>query len=156
ASRPSCKSNCARAPSARDRTVRILKLTFAGTPVFAARILDALVHSRHSVLAVLTQPDRPAGRGLAAATSEVKKLAQAHGIPVLQPPSLRDAEVRSRIASLDSDVIVVAAYGLILPRAVLEVPRRGCINVHASLLPRWRGASPIQRALLAGDARTGI
>jgi methionyl-tRNA formyltransferase len=133
-----------------------VKLLFAGTPAFAARILDAVVRSRHGVAAVLTQPDRPAGRGLAAMPPEVKTLAQRHGLTVLQPPSLRDPKIQSQIAEFDPDVMVVAAYGLILPQRVLDTPRRGCVNVHASLLPRWRGAAPIQRALLAGDERTGI
>ena len=133
-----------------------MKLIFAGTPSFAVQILDALLGSRHRVIAVLTQPDRPAGRGLGESASDVKKRALERGIAVLQPVSLRDAASQSQVAALEPDVMVVAAYGLILPERVLGVPRLGCINVHASLLPRWRGAAPIQRALLAGDARTGI
>jgi methionyl-tRNA formyltransferase len=133
-----------------------LKVLFAGTPAFAARILEAVLASRHRVAAVLTQPDRPAGRGLAASPSEVKKLALARQVALMQPSSLRDAAVHAQLRALDAGVMVVAAYGLILPQAVLDVPHRGAINVHASLLPRWRGAAPIQRALLAGDARTGI
>jgi methionyl-tRNA formyltransferase len=133
-----------------------LKLIFAGTPIFAARILGEILKSGHRVVAVLTQPDRPAGRGLATVPSEVKRMALEHGLPVLQPASLQEAVARSQIAQLDPDVMVVAAYGMLLPQRVLDIPHRGCINVHASLLPRWRGAAPIQRALLAGDARTGI
>jgi methionyl-tRNA formyltransferase len=133
-----------------------LKVLFAGTPAFATRILGSVLGSRHHVVAALTQPDRPAGRGLAASPSQVKTLALERDVPVMQPPSLRDPAVQTRIRALDPDVVVVAAYGLILPQAVLDIPRRGAINVHASLLPRWRGAAPIQRALLAGDARTGI
>ena len=133
-----------------------MNLLFAGTPAFAARILDALIQSRHRVLAVLTQADRPAGRGLLPNTSEVKSLARAHGIATMQPVSLRDARVQAQLSEFSPDVMVVAAYGLILPQEVLDIPGRGAINVHASLLPRWRGAAPIQRALLAGDRETGI
>jgi methionyl-tRNA formyltransferase len=133
-----------------------LKLIFAGTPAFAARVLQSLLSSRHRVAAVLTQPDRPAGRGLGTGVSPVKQLALSHGLAVLQPASLRDAAAQSAIAALEPEVIVVAAYGLILPEPILHMPRLGCVNVHASLLPRWRGAAPIQRVLLAGDARTGI
>jgi methionyl-tRNA formyltransferase len=133
-----------------------LKVLFAGTPAFAARILGAILQSRHRVVAVVTQPDRAAGRGLSASASEVKKAAAANGLAVMQPTSLRDAAVHAAFRRLESDVMVVAAYGLILPQALLDIPCRGAINVHASLLPRWRGAAPIQRALLAGDARTGI
>jgi methionyl-tRNA formyltransferase len=133
-----------------------LKVLFAGTPAFAARILQSILASRHAVEAVLTQPDRPAGRGLAANPSEVKALALRHGLAVMQPSSLGDPRVHAQIRELNAEVMVVAAYGLILPRAVLDIPPRGGINVHASLLPRWRGAAPIQRAILSGDARTGI
>jgi methionyl-tRNA formyltransferase len=133
-----------------------LKILFAGTPSFAAQILEAILASRHRVLAVLTQPDRPAGRGLASSPSEVKRLALARGLTVMQPASLRDSAAQSQLERLHSDVMAVAAYGLILPQTVLEVPPKGGINVHASLLPRWRGAAPIQRALLAGDTVTGI
>jgi methionyl-tRNA formyltransferase len=133
-----------------------LNVLFAGTPAFAARILEAVLASRHRIAGVLTQPDRPAGRGLAASPSEVKTLALARQVAVMQPSSLRDAAVHAQLRALDADVMVVAAYGLILPQAMLDIPRRGAINVHASLLPRWRGAAPIQRALLAGDGRTGI
>ena len=110
----------------------------------------------HQVVAVLTQPDRPSGRGMQLTASPVKQLAVQHGLPVLQPGTLKTEEVQRDIAALDADVMVVAAYGLILPQAVLQLPRHGCLNIHASLLPRWRGAAPIQRAILAGDAETGI
>ena len=132
-----------------------MKIIFAGTPQFAASALAAL-HKQHQVVAVLTQPDRPAGRGLKLAFSPVKQLALQYGLPVLQPANLRAAEVQREIAGLGADVMVVAAYGLILPKAVLQLPRHGCLNIHASLLPRWRGAAPIQRAIQAGDAETGI
>jgi len=132
-----------------------MKIIFAGTPQFAAIALAAL-HKEHQVVAVLTQPDRPAGRGLKLAFSAVKQLALQYGLPVLQPVDLKAAEVQREIAELDADVMVVAAYGLILPKTVLQLPRHGCLNIHASLLPRWRGAAPIQRAIQAGDAETGI
>jgi methionyl-tRNA formyltransferase len=132
-----------------------VKIIFAGTPHFAASALEALL-KEHQVAAVLTQPDRPSGRGMQLTASPVKLLALAHGIPVLQPESLKNEQAQSDIKALDADVMVVAAYGLILPKAVLELPRLGCLNIHASLLPRWRGAAPIQRAILAGDADTGI
>ena len=132
-----------------------MKIIFAGTPEFAASALAALL-DEHEVIAVLTQPDRPAGRGMQLSASPVKQLALQHGITVLQPVSLKGEEVQQQIAALNADVMVVAAYGLILPKAVLEMPRFGCLNIHASLLPRWRGAAPIQRAILAGDSETGI
>lgn len=132
-----------------------MKIIFAGTPQFAASALAALL-GKHQIVAVLTQPDRPAGRGMQLAASPVKQLALQHGLTVLQPDTLKTPEARQAIADLDADVMVVAAYGLILPKAVLEMPRHGCLNIHASLLPRWRGAAPIQRAILAGDAETGI
>ncbi|OGT23404.1 MAG: methionyl-tRNA formyltransferase [Gallionellales bacterium RIFOXYB12_FULL_54_9] len=132
-----------------------MKIIFAGTPEFAASALAALL-KEHEVIAVLTQPDRPAGRGMQLSPSPVKQLALQHGLTVLQPVSLRNEEVQQQIAALNADVMVVAAYGLILPQAVLEMPRYGCLNIHASLLPRWRGAAPIQRAILAGDSETGI
>ena len=110
----------------------------------------------HQIVAVLTQPDRPSGRGMQLTASPVKQLALQHGLPVLQPSTLKTADAQQAIAQLDADVMVVAAYGLILPKAVLEMPHKGCLNIHASLLPRWRGAAPIQRAILAGDAETGI
>jgi len=129
-----------------------VNVLFAGTPEFAARCLEALLKSRHRVIGVITQPDRPAGRGFALAPSPVKKLASARGIP----ESLRDAQAQAKLKHFRADVIVVAAYGLILPRPVLELPRDGAINIHASLLPRWRGATPIERAILAGDRHTGV
>lgn len=132
-----------------------MKIIFAGTPSFAASALAALL-KEHQVVAVLTQPDRPAGRGMHLTTSPVKQLALQHGLAVLQPTTLKTEEVQRSIAALDADVMVVAAYGLILPQAVLQLPRYGCLNIHASLLPRWRGAAPIQRAILAGDRETGI
>jgi len=132
-----------------------MKIIFAGTPQFAASALAAL-HKEHQVVAVLTQPDRPAGRGLKLAFSAVKQLALQYGLPILQPPSLKTSEVQHEIATLAAEVMVVAAYGLILPKSVLQLPRHGCLNIHASLLPRWRGAAPIQRAIQAGDEETGI
>jgi len=133
-----------------------LRIIFAGTPDFAARHLDALLTSEHEVVGVFTQPDRPAGRGNKLTPSPVKTLALEHGIPVFQPKSLRPAESQQLVAELNADVMVVVAYGLILPQAVLDMPKLGCINVHGSLLPRWRGAAPIQRSLWAGDSQTGI
>ena len=133
-----------------------MRLIFAGTPEFAALALQAIVAAGHDVTLVLTQPDRPAGRGMALQPSPVKKLALDKGIEVFQPLSLKDAEAQAKIAATGAEVMVVAAYGLILPQAVLDLPRFGCLNIHASLLPRWRGAAPIQRALLAGDAETGV
>ncbi|WP_338464019.1 methionyl-tRNA formyltransferase [Franconibacter daqui] len=133
-----------------------LRIIFAGTPDFAARHLDALLSSAHQVVGVFTQPDRPAGRGKKLMPSPVKVLAQQHNLPVFQPASLRAAENQQLIADLQADIMVVVAYGLILPKAVLEMPRLGCINVHGSLLPRWRGAAPIQRSLWAGDEETGV
>jgi methionyl-tRNA formyltransferase len=133
-----------------------LKIIFAGTPDFAARHLDALLASEHQVVGVFTQPDRPAGRGNKITPSPVKILAQAHDIPVFQPKSLKPEENQHLVADLQADIMVVVAYGLILPKAVLVMPRLGCINVHGSLLPRWRGAAPIQRSLWAGDTETGV
>jgi methionyl-tRNA formyltransferase len=133
-----------------------LRLGFAGTPEFAATHLRALLHSRHHVAAVYTQPDRPAGRGRQLGASPVKELALAHGIEVRQPQSLKDPQVQEALAALALDLLVVVAYGLILPPAVLALPRLGCVNVHASLLPRWRGAAPVQRALAAGDGVSGV
>ncbi|MBS0857499.1 MULTISPECIES: methionyl-tRNA formyltransferase [unclassified Tatumella] len=133
-----------------------LKIIFAGTPDFAARHLDALFASEHQIVGVFTQPDRPAGRGKKLVASPVKALAESHQVPVFQPASLRQQENQQLIAGLDADIMVVVAYGLLLPQAVLDMPRLGCINVHGSLLPRWRGAAPIQRALWAGDQHTGI
>jgi methionyl-tRNA formyltransferase len=133
-----------------------LKIIFAGTPDFAARHLDALLASEHQVVGVFTQPDRPAGRGNKLTSSPVKVLAQTHDIPVFQPKSLKPEENQHLVADLQADIMVVVAYGLILPKAVLAMPRLGCINVHGSLLPRWRGAAPIQRSLWAGDTETGV
>ena len=133
-----------------------MRLIFAGTPAFAAEALAAIIAAGHEVALVLTQPDRPAGRGMALQPSAVKQVAMAHGIEVFQPQSLKDADAQSKVAEVGAAVMVVAAYGLILPQAVLDMPRFGCLNIHASLLPRWRGAAPIQRALLAGDAETGV
>lgn len=133
-----------------------MRLIFAGTPEFAARALQAIVAAGHDVALVLTQPDRPAGRGMSLQPSAVKKVALENGIGVFQPQTLRDAEAQAKIAAIGAEVMVVAAYGLILPQLVLDMPRLGCINIHGSLLPRWRGAAPIQRALLAGDAETGV
>jgi len=133
-----------------------VRLIFAGTPPFAAAALDALADAGHAVALVLTQPDRPAGRGMKLTPSAVKTAALARGLPVAQPASLKTPEAQAELAAVDADVMVVAAYGLILPQAVLDIPRRGCLNIHASLLPRWRGAAPIQRAILAGDTETGI
>jgi len=133
-----------------------MKIIYAGTPDFAVPALQALIDSPHEVIAVYTQPDRPAGRGKKLRASPVKQLAETAGIDVYQPPSLRDDAVQRQLKSLSADVMVVAAYGLILPEAVLNTPRYGCINIHASLLPRWRGAAPIQRAISAGDKETGV
>jgi methionyl-tRNA formyltransferase len=133
-----------------------LRIVFAGTPEFSVPALDALHAAGHLIVAVYTQPDRPAGRGRALASSPVKRRAEQLGLVVEQPATLRTPESQERLASHAPDVMVVVAYGLILPQPVLDIPRLGCINIHASLLPRWRGAAPIQRALLAGDTRTGI
>ncbi len=133
-----------------------MRIVFAGTPEFAAQALRAIIVAGHDVALVLTQPDRPAGRGMALQPSPVKKLALEEGLEVFQPVTLKDGEAQTRIAAVGAEAMVVAAYGLILPRAVLDLPRFGCLNIHASLLPRWRGAAPIQRALLAGDAETGV
>ena len=133
-----------------------LRLIFAGTPDFAAEALHALIRSPHEIVAVYTQPDRPAGRGRKLTPSPVKQLALQHQLTVLQPVSLKTAEAAAQLRALDADVMVVAAYGLLLPPEVLGIPHYGCLNIHASLLPRWRGAAPIQRAILAGDSETGI
>ena len=133
-----------------------MKLIFAGTPEFAAIALDALLDSGFDLALVLTQPDRAAGRGMQARASAVKQRALAHGLRMMQPASLKPQEVQQALRAVGADALVVAAYGLILPAAVLAIPARGCLNIHASLLPRWRGAAPIQRALLAGDRETGI
>jgi len=133
-----------------------LNIIFAGTPDFAAQHLQALLASQHRVIAVYTQPDKPAGRGKKLQPSAVKQLALAHNLPIFQPKSLRKEEAQQQLAQLNADVMVVVAYGLILPKAVLAMPRLGCLNVHGSLLPRWRGAAPIQRAIWAGDEKTGV
>jgi len=133
-----------------------MRIVFAGTPEFAAQALAAILAAGQDVPLVLTQPDRPSGRGMALKASPVKQLALEHGLQVHQPASLKSAESRQPIIDASPDVMVVAAYGLILPQAALDIPRLGCINIHASLLPRWRGAAPIQRAILAGDAETGV
>lgn len=133
-----------------------LNIIFAGTPEFAAEHLKALLASRHKVIAVYSQPDRPAGRGKKLTASPVKEVALAHNIPVYQPLNFKSDEAKAELAALNADLMVVVAYGLILPKVVLETPRLGCINVHASILPRWRGAAPIQRAIEAGDTETGV
>lgn len=133
-----------------------LRIVFAGTPEFAAQHLDALVSSHHELVGVYTQPDRPAGRGKKLQASPVKQRALAAGLQVYQPQHLKDAQAQQQLAELNADIMVVVAYGLLLPQTVLDMPRLGCINVHASILPRWRGAAPIQRAIEAGDAVTGI
>ena len=133
-----------------------LRIVFAGTPEFAAVHLQALLDAGLAPVAVYTQPDRPAGRGQKLMPSPVKQLAVEHGIPVHQPATLRDAAAQAELAALVPDLLVVVAYGLILPQAVLDIPKLGCINSHASLLPRWRGAAPIQRAVQAGDAESGV
>ncbi len=133
-----------------------LNIVFAGTPEFAATVLQRLLATPHRVVAAYTQPDRPAGRGRKLTASPVKQLAATHGIAVRQPLTLKDVAEQQALAALQPDVMIVVAYGLILPRAVLTIPRLGCLNLHASILPRWRGAAPIQRAILAGDAETGI
>ncbi len=133
-----------------------LRIVFAGTPEFAAEHLKALLGSSHQIVAVYSQPDRPAGRGQKLTPSPVKLLAMQHEIPVLQPQTLRDPAAQAELAALKPDLMVVVAYGLILPQVVLDISRLGCINSHASLLPRWRGAAPIQRAVAAGDAESGV
>lgn len=133
-----------------------LSLIFAGTPEFSVPALEALVASRHRVLAVYTQPDRPAGRGQQVTMSAVKQCALKHQLPVEQPATLKDAAAVERLAQFSADLMVVVAYGLLLPKQVLDTPRHGCVNIHASLLPRWRGAAPIQRAIQAGDKESGV
>jgi methionyl-tRNA formyltransferase len=133
-----------------------MRLIFAGTPDFAVPALAVLIEAGHEVVLVLTQPDRPAGRGMKLKASPVKELALKHGLDVFQPEALKSEDVQHRIQAAQADVMIVAAYGLIIPTAVLNMPRRGCLNIHASLLPRWRGAAPIQRAMLANDAETGV
>jgi methionyl-tRNA formyltransferase len=133
-----------------------MNIIFAGTPEFAVPALAALIEAGHVICMVLTQPDRPAGRGMQLKASPVKQLALQHGLLVFQPESLKPQEVQAQIAAVHADVMIVAAYGLIIPTTVLNMPSQGCYNIHASLLPRWRGAAPIHRALLAGDAETGV
>ncbi|OUS31024.1 methionyl-tRNA formyltransferase ['Osedax' symbiont bacterium Rs2_46_30_T18] len=133
-----------------------LKIVFAGTPEFAAQSLIALIDSHHQLVATYTQPDRRAGRGKKINQSAVKKVSLAHDIPVYQPDNFKDPDSVKQLSELDADIMVVVAYGILLPQAVLDTPRLGCINVHASLLPKWRGAAPIERALLAGDLSTGV
>ena len=133
-----------------------LRIIYAGTPDFSVAALQALIESEHEVVAVYTQPDRPAGRGRGLAISPVKERAQLHNIPVYQPESLKEESAQQQLKTLNADLMVVTAYGLLLPPEVLQMPVLGCINIHASLLPRWRGAAPIQRAILAGDEKTGI
>ena len=133
-----------------------MKIVFAGTPDFAATALAALYQAGHQISLVLSQPDRPAGRGMSLQASPVKRLALEHGTEVFQPLNLKDEEAQARLRREAPDVMVVAAYGLLLPQAVLDIPRLGCLNIHASLLPRWRGAAPIHRAILAGDRESGV
>ena len=133
-----------------------LRIVFAGTPDFAAKHLAALLNSDHQVVAAYTQPDRPAGRGKKLTPSPVKAMALSHEIPVYQPASLKSSDAQAELQALNADIMVVVAYGLILPVAVLEAPKLGCLNVHGSILPKWRGAAPIQRAVWAGDDETGV
>ncbi len=133
-----------------------MKIIFAGTPLFAEVTLEVLIHSTHQIVAVYTQPDRPSGRGLKIKASPVKELALAYRLPIYQPASLKGGFEQEQLAGLNADVMVVAAYGLLLPVPVLSIPHLGCINIHPSLLPRWRGAAPIQRTLFAGDKETGV
>lgn len=133
-----------------------MRVIFAGTPDFAASALAALIETGHEILVVLTQPDRPKGRGMKLTPSPVKTLALQHNLPVWQPENLKDVSIQQQLRDLQADVMVVAAYGLLLPAAVLNIPEHGCLNIHASLLPRWRGAAPIQRAIEAGDVESGV
>ena len=133
-----------------------LRVGFAGTPAFAQQALQAILDAGFNVVVALTQPDRPSGRGMQLTPSPVKQLASSHGIPVEQPVSLRNDEAQALVRGYNLDVLVVVAYGLILPQAVLDMPRYGCLNIHASILPRWRGAAPIHRAIEAGDQETGV
>ena len=133
-----------------------MRVIFAGTPDFAASALAALIEAGHEILVVLTQPDRPKGRGMKLTPSPVKTLALQHELPVWQPENLKDVAIQQQLRDLQADVMVVAAYGLLLPAVVLDIPQYGCLNIHASLLPRWRGAAPIQRAIEAGDAESGV
>ena len=135
---------------------RELAIVFAGTPEFAVPALTSLLGGPHRVVAVYTQPDRPAGRGRPLTESPIKRVARAAGVVFEQPATLKDSGTQRTLAGYRPDVVVVVAYGLLLPRPVLSIPGLGCVNIHASLLPRWRGAAPIQRAILAGDKRTGV
>ena len=132
-----------------------MKIVFAGTPDFAARHLQALINSSHQIVGVYSQPDRPAGRGKKPQASAVKQLAVEHDLPVFQPESLKSSEEQGILAELGADIMIVVAYGLLLPQAILDTPKKGCLNVHGSLLPLWRGAAPIQRSIWAGDKETG-
>ncbi len=138
------------------KTIPSYNIIFAGTPLFSVSALTALIQSPHKVVAVYTQPDRPSGRGRKLTASPVKEEALKHGLPIYQPQSLKNPEEQQRLIDLKADLMVVVAYGLLLPKTVLQAPRLGCINIHASLLPRWRGAAPIQRAIVEGDAETGV
>jgi len=133
-----------------------MKIVFAGTPPFAAAALRALHQAGHEIVLVLTQPDRPAGRGMKLKASAVTDAATALELRIEKPATLKDHNIQLLIKEVGADIMVVAAYGLLLPQAVLDIPRHGCINIHGSLLPRWRGAAPVQRAILAGDAKTGV
>lgn len=133
-----------------------MKIIFAGTPQFAALALEALINEGHEIMLVLTQPDRPSGRGMKLNSSAVKLLAQKYKLNLLQPSSLKQTNTQAKLEEIGADIMVVAAYGLILPSNILDYPKLGCINIHASLLPHWRGAAPIQRAILAGEKETGI
>jgi len=133
-----------------------MKIIFSGTPDFAVPALQMLIDSKHELCAVYTQPDRPSGRGRKLTPSPIKKLALEAGIPVFQPETLKTEEDIKQLASLNADLMIVVAYGLLLPQAVLDAPKHGCINIHGSLLPRWRGAAPIHRAIMAGDEETGV
>ncbi len=133
-----------------------MKIIFAGTPEISAAVLQALINANQNIIACLTQPDRPQGRGLKITPSPVKEIAQRYDIQVLQPNSLKNSEIQQQLHNLQPDLMIVLAYGLILPQVVLDIPKLGCINIHASILPRWRGAAPIQHAILSGDKETGI
>jgi methionyl-tRNA formyltransferase len=133
-----------------------MRIIYAGTPEFAVPALQGLIDAGHEIVMVLTQPDRPAGRGMQLKASPVKQLALQHGLRVFQPESLKPTDVQAELSAVNAEVMIVAAYGLIIPTAVLNIPKQGCYNIHGSLLPRWRGAAPIHRAVLAGDAETGV
>ena len=140
----------------KNKRMKNLNIIFAGTPDFAAKHLNALISSAHNIVAIYTQPDRPAGRGKKLTASAVKNIAVTHKLPIYQPINFKNTASINELAALNADIMIVVAYGLILPKSVLETPRLGCLNVHGSLLPRWRGAAPIQRSILAGDTQTGI